>query len=218
MKATILSLLIVSGLHDSLASKKVTEDPKKPKKVFNLEAEYRRACIALEHANKLLKEERKRWEEIHKQKIETQPKEAELTTTKEDITVKVTIEPKVENEINSQPITREYHFGRKPSNSLLDYLDIGVMFSYSISASNEDLVGVRGLLPGLFLGVRPLDHWAKIPDQARGWGLGVYCNILTAGGTIYYSHPKMQNASIHLLVGWDYKGNITPGLALGVRF
>lgn len=215
MKLTALLLLIASGLFSATPSKKA-ETPKKQK--IDLESEYVRAITALEKATKLIKQEQKRWTEIHKKKIQTKPEEATLETTEDDIIVRVTIQPKVENEINAQPITREFHFGRKPSDGFFDYADLGLMGTYTWCLKNENIQGIRGLLPGLFLGLRLLDHWAKIPKAARGWGFGAYCNVFTAGATLYYSHPAMKHASLHLLVGWDYKGNIAPGFALGVRF
>jgi len=199
------------------ATKKPAPKPKPAPKI-DLAVEYERACKALDKANKLLKQERERWKKIHQNPIQEKPEEASLETTEKDMVVRVTIDPKVKNEVNSQAITREFHFGRKPSDSFFDYVDLGIMACYSHSLTDPNLRGVRGILPGVFLGLRPLDHWTKIPAAARGWGLGGFCDIFTGGVTLYYSHPSMGHASLHVMVGWDFKGKIAPGVALGVRF
>ena len=164
---------------------------------------YQQAVEILRKHVYLLNQEKERWTRIHnnpeKDRVEIKPvREGEFS-------VDITIDPGINNSINSQPITRRIPVTVESGN-LLERIDLNIM------------AGV-----GVGYGLRPAvaaDYYPEMVRKVTGQtiGVGVYSNLYTTGLDISYKHSRFKRLAFHVTVGYTLEGKIAPGIGVGARF
>src|SRR5210317_861345 len=175
----------------------------------------------LRKSSRILKQERQRWEGIHSNPITDKVKVTQ-DNSKEMIAIDVIIDTKVENEINNQPITRQYVIDfMPPRRTLTKYVDfmVGVGYVFKPAHGNDFGEYLKDTLrPTISVGVRPFVFLKNRIEALSGLGFAAQSMFFNTGIMMYYSHKAMFPFYLGLTVGWDWKGNTIPGGSIGVRF
>ena len=165
------------------------------------EANDSEAVSLLTETRELLGQEKIRWQRIHETPYTDQ---VTLTQTGKELTIDVCIDPKVQNIINKEPITRKYVFEQNTVKRLW-YVPPYAGVAAHVSAD--------GLRPALYAG------WGKeilTYGIYHGYvGAGPYTTLTSAGCTIFYRDSMWYTVSIMITVGCTWSGKLFPGFAIG---
>lgn len=169
-----------------------------------IEDEYIKVSELLKVSVKTLKEEKKRWTEIHRNPIKDK---VEVKSEDKSTYVSVRIDTQISNMVNSQPITRVYTIGRPTQKLFSTSIDFAILAMYSIA---------DGLRPAVSIGYRPLSNLNSF-EILKNIGGGIYTNLYSAGGSVYYL-PTVY-ISFHIMVGYSLKvEGVSYGVGIGAHF
>lgn len=159
---------------------------------------YGEAILLLEEQKKLLLEEKERWKRIHNNPV---PDQITIDDSNGRVKLDITIDTKVSNRINSEPIKRSYTLSWRNRPYLIQSaaLSIGASWMYSD-------------------GLRPLLACTYVPTWAYGVGIGGFTSLYTTGLAVSYTLPQFQELQLFLLTGITVEGKVAPGLGAGIRF
>lgn len=164
--------------------------------------------------SRILKEERQRWVNIHRNPI---PDDVKIEEVESGYKFRVTIETGVKNEVNRKPITRVYEVLDKKKQERFERskffgnLSQKVEVDAFILASGSYRAGWR---PAFAAGLR----FTALPGPLSDIGIGAYTTLLSAGGSVYYTSKHIFGLSLHILLGTNWQGQFSPGIGVGYKF
>lgn len=175
------------------------------KELTILVKEYKLSIQKLVFMRKLLLEEAARWKKLHSNPV---PDVYKIKRTDTGYILKLEIDTKIKNIINSTPIARtiELEMEKETRPFLFNVIDMFLVGTATYPG---------GMRPAIGVGIRIPILTAIIPKYT---GLGLYSSIFTSGAMIYYSSPRMKRLSVHILAGVHLDGRVSGGVGLGVRF
>lgn len=152
----------------------------------------------------LLEEERTRWKAMHETPYDD---EVTLSQTNDELKISIIIDPKVQNIINDQPLTREYTFPKTEQHH-------DPLF--------PDYFGVCGLL-AYPSGFRPMVYGGyKLPFQKNTFikrlAVGPYLSYIHVGVAVSYIDPALHNLTVAVTFGVNYDMRMMPGIGVGISF
>jgi len=183
------------------------EQPPKPNQnettYFDIELEYIKVSELLITATKVIKQEKKRWENIHGNPIGDI---VNVIDKNDNVTIDIEINTQVDTIINNQPITRKYIIGTPKNKNINTNLDFIILATYSIS---------DGLKPAICVGYKP---FRKVNiGMLKKVGASIYTTIYSAGSTLYYC--PTDHLSLHIMGGYSIAAkDVSLGLGIGAQF
>ena len=204
----MITLVLISLLTLSSQLSKATESSSKPTR-DDLAKQLKDSTVLLERVNRILKQEKQRWKSIH-----TNPIPDEVTASYDEnsgkTTINVKINTRVENEINSQPITRTYTLTVPRSrHTLLQKPAIVVVgASYIECGGFRPLVGIGVLAPkdiGKYIPyIDKVSIFAFTTLYTAGVGLGYIISKDLALSIDALSAASIANGSTYVGIGLTF--------------
>lgn len=201
----ILAALIVS----SALSTPQSTTTSRSSRVDELTQQLEKSTLLLQRTSILLKQERKRWKTIH-----TNPVPDNITATYEAdrsvLTLTVSIDTGIKNEINSEPITRTYTIPvTKPRARVLPQ-----PFTLIAGAS---YMGQTGLRPLIGIGVIEIPGISKLSAELARVSLFCYTTVYSAGVGCGYLLSEEYRVSVDVLAGTQLPTGILSA-GIGISF
>lgn len=166
------------------------------------------AAALIVKLEKILKQERTRWGNIHNNPISDEVS-IETDQEKREVRIRVVIDTRIKNEINSKPITRTYTLKLKDEHSsLVSHIDLLIGGGWAYGS---------GIRPVLGIGYRPFTTITSVP-VIRDLGIAAFSSIYTSGASIYVAPREISPFMIAATAGFDWEGHFRPGFGIGIRF